>query len=352
MEDLSEIINDSITDVTLPTPEVDLDTPSDVLEAVPEVTETSEVAPDPVDPAPVLQDDFDKKFGLTAQSSSGRENRIPYSRLKKITAKAINDAKTSWQKDLEASHVPSAKFAELDTKVKDYEARLGQVAEFEKVMTTDHTRFLNMLYTIPGYKQLFDKIAGSAQAQPDQEPVQISEDMPQPDQELSDGSKVYSLDGLKGLLAWQDSKTAKRTVEQVMKQVEARYAPIERDYQSFQKVQAIKPQVDRQIADARTWPLFNENEDEIVKALQTYPAYSLERAYQAVVFPKMKADQDKFANEAKVTKETMRTEILKELKQAPRSTSAVSGPTRPAPQAATGPRSLEDVIADSIKGLK
>lgn len=347
MEDLSTVIEDSITDVTLPAPEVDLDTPTEALEAAPEPTEAPEDTPDPVDP-PTPQDDFDKKFGLTAQSSSGRENRIPYSRVKKITEKAVNDAKSSWQKDLEASHVPSAKFTELDTKVKDYEARLGQVAEFEKVMTTDHTRFLNMLYSVPGYKEIFDKLAGPQVQQPQQVTPPQTDDFPQPDQELSDGSRVYSMEGLKALREWD----RKQVESAVMKQVEARYAPIEKDYQSFQKVQAIKPQVEKQIADARTWPLFNESEDEIVAALAKFPSYSLERAYQAVVFPKMKAEQDRVTAESRVTKESVRAEVLKELKQAPRSTSAVTAGTRPTPQAASGPRSLEDVIADSIKGLK
>lgn len=355
MEDLNDIIEDSITDAELPPPDASAEPleastePSDpIVEdspsiAVPTPAERAEEA------AKTPQDDFDKKFGLSAQSSSGRENRIPYSRVKKITEKAVNDAKTDWSKDLTASHVPVSKFQEVETKLKDYEGRWSQVAEFEKFMATDQLGFLKRLYTQPGYKEIFDQLAaGPAQQQaPVQAPAPVEEDFPQPDQQLSDGSKVYSMEGLKALREWD----RKQVATAVLKEVETRYAPLEQDYKAYQQTQAVIPQVQRQIEEARTWPLFNESEGDIVKSLQANPSFTLERAYQVVVFPKMKAEQERLAGEAKVSKETMRAELLKELKQAPRSTAAAGGPTRPAP-APTGPRSIEDVIADSIKSLQ
>src|SRR6266851_4226042 len=150
MEDLSEIIADSITDVELADDPTQVEEPTttdtEPVEATPEAepAPVEPVVPEtPAVPSPASKDDvkplddFEKKYGITALSSSGRENRIPYPRVKKIAEKAVKDAQTSWTKGLETSHVPIAKFQELDTKVKDYEARLSQVAEFEKVMTTD-----------------------------------------------------------------------------------------------------------------------------------------------------------------------------------------------------------------------
>src|SRR5882757_710187 len=118
MEDLSTIIEDSITDVTLPVPETDLDLSPEPVEPM-EVTSAVEPVNDPIEAPEAPLDDFDKKFGLTPTSPTGRENRIPYSRVKKITEKAVTDAKSSWQKDLEASHTPITKYQELETKNRD-----------------------------------------------------------------------------------------------------------------------------------------------------------------------------------------------------------------------------------------
>jgi hypothetical protein len=363
MEDLNEIIADSITDVELgddpiedtpigdeaPAPEVVPDTPAP--DATPEVPEAPAV-PSPASKDDVKPlDDFEKKYGITALSSSGRENRIPYPRVKKIAEKAVKDAQTTWTKGLEASHVPIAKYQELDTKIKDYEGRLSQVAEFERVMTTDAPRFLQMLTTIPGYTEIFNRMGSQDATPPQQEAPQapISEAMPEPDQKLSDGSTVYSMDGLKALLAWQ----ARQIEEKVTRQVQERYAPLETDYQTYQRTQAIIPQVQKQIADARTWHLFNENEDEIVKTLQAYPNATLEQAYQHVVVPKLKSAAETATTLGQTERDKMRAELLKELKTAPRATSASVSPARPAATpVSAGPRNLEDVIADAVKGLK
>lgn len=370
MEDLAQIIEDSITDVELPDDVTEESTKTESpepVEATPEApvvpveAEAEPVAPEaPEVPSPASKDDikplddFEKKYGITALSSSGRENRIPYPRVRKIVDKAVKDSQTAWTKGLETSHVPVAKFQELDAKVKDYETRLSQVAEFEKVMTTDAPRFLQMLSTIPGYTEIFNRMA--EQAPPVVAPTPpvappVADQMPEPDQLLSDGSTVYSMDGLKAVLAWQ----AKQIEDKVTKQVQERYAPLETDYQTYQRTQAIIPQIQKQIADARTWHLFNENEDEIVKALQDYPNATLEQAYQHVVVPKLKSAAEVAVVDRQTERDKMRAELLKELKQAPKATSAVSAPTKATtPVASNTPRNMEDIIAEAVRnaGLK
>jgi hypothetical protein len=343
MEDLNTIIEDAITDVELPadpiTDSTDL-SPTPDTSVVPEATETPSepVLETPVEPtksAPV--DDFDKRFGLTPTASSGRENRIPYTRVRKITDNAVKEARTSWEKEITTSHVPVTKYQEVEKENTTYKSQLAQVAEFEKVMVNDHARFIGMLSEIPGYAQILAPLF-NPQAQTPEAPAQaVGDDMPQPDQKLSDGSSVYSMDGLKSLLAWQ----AKQVESRVTKQVEERYKPIESDFQRYQAVQAVIPKVQQQIAEARTWPLFNESEDEIVQILQKNPTMNLDAAYRTIVWPKLQASRDQ-----------MRQEILKEVKTAPRSTSVPAGSVRTAPSTQSGPRSLEQVIADSIKGLK
>jgi hypothetical protein len=368
-EDMTTAIEDAITDVEMP--DTDLDTSSDVSESTPEPeasTEPVEASPEaPTDSIEVsspakseqesrVQDEFEKKFGITAQSSSGRENRIPYSRVKKITEKAINDAKKEWESST------SPKTQELETKLKtyedafqqveprlrDYEARLTQVAEFERLMLNEPVNFLKMLVKIPAYDQIFNNPQAQA-------PAPTTDDMPEPDQALPDGSRVYSMDGLKALLAWN----AKQVEGRVTNQIAQRYAPLESSYQQYQQIQSVLPQVQQQIAEARQWPQFTENEDEITKALQQNPSFNLERAYQHVVWPKFQAEREKLTGDAKVNREAIRAELLKELKQAPRSTSATTSATKTTAQKPVIRNSdgdvlsgIEAVIAQAVQGLK
>jgi hypothetical protein len=350
MSDLNEIIENAVTDAeTTPeptTPDTNLETTPEVVaspeapeapsEPIVEETTTSEVSsPGNRDAAGKFLpkgDEFEKKFGVKATSEGGRENRIPYSRVKKIALNAEKEGKTA----AEATFAPKIK--EYETKITDYEGRLTKVAEFEDILMNKADVFLQMLSQIPAYKPFFDKLAAqSAAPEAQAAPQAVPDDMPQPNQELSDGTKVYDLDGLKALNAWNRAQARK----EVMEEVEKRYAPMENQWQANQKLQAIIPQVQKQIDEARTWPLFNDSEPEIIKALQADGSLTLERAYQKVVMPKLQADRTK-----------MREEILKEVRQAPRSTSAPSTPAKSTPDTSTGPRTLEDVIADSVAGLK
>lgn len=356
MDNLENVIEDSLTDAELGPDTIEDNQES--VEAAPEAPETTaELAPeaaepepqaDPLSPPAPKADDFDKRFGLSAQSQSGRENRIPYSRVKKITEKAIADAK----KEFEA-FVPPTKFSELETKLKslepkvsDYEERLTKVAEFEQIMISDPDRFVGLLKQIPVWQEYFSKLAQPTPT-PAQTPVEPTDDMPQPDTLLSDGSKVYSMEGLKALMTWN----SKQAEDRAYKRIEEQYGPIRQSYNEYQRAQAIAPQVQNQIAEARKWKLFNESEADIVVALQKNPNWSLERAYQEVVLPKLDAEKAKELDALKTDREKLRAEILKELKTAPRSTSATSAQGKVVAPAGGGKRSLEDVIADSVKGL-
>lgn len=266
----------------------------------------------------------DKKLGI-APFTNGRENRIPYSRVKKIVANA----------EKEALKPLTEKLSQLEPKVQQYEAQLQKVAEFEEVMLNDSQRFLQMLSTIPAYQQFFsyvnqlqEQVQKGAQAT---EQVVDQDPMPGPDEVQPDGSAIYSEQGLRALMDWQ--------ARQVEAKIAARYKPIEAEWQRQEHLAKVIPQVEAQIKEARQWPLFNENEDAITQALASNPAMSLEAAYRQVVFPKLQVNRDQ-----------MRTQILSELKQAPRATAAPAQSHRAAP-APKGPQSLEDIIAASIQNI-
>lgn len=347
IDNLEEVIENAASDAELPAEPVEVIAETPEPEASPEAADTEPVAgdlpfePKPDEKAPVTPekpvDDFEKKFGIPALSSTGRENRIPYSRVKKISEKAAGDAR----KETEATFQP--KIAEYEGKIKTYEERLERVDRFEEIMAKDPDKFLNLLSQLPVYAPFFKAVKELAEGrQPEAQATPATPEAngrPMPDQKLSDGTMVYSMEGLDALLAWQADQIEKR----VTKQVEERYKPIESEWQAERHLQkTVLPQVKAQITEARTWPHFTENENEIVEALRTNKNMSLERAYQTVVYPKIVADREK-----------MRAELLKEVKQAPTRSTSVSAPaTKAGTPASNGPRDLEEVIREAAKGLQ
>jgi hypothetical protein len=334
-----EVIDDTSTEVE--TPAVDAEASTEV-EAPAE--ESAQVAAPGAKPDAAAEDDFAKKFGLQSQSVTGRENRIPYSRVKKIVTKAEKDAEARVRKEFEGTLNP--RITEFETKVKDYEGRLEKVAQFENILENDPKTFLSMLSQIPAYKEFFDFVAQAANAQPTEQAAQPDPNagMPQPDQ--PDG--LYSMDGLKKLLDWQAAQVEARTIAQV----EQRYKPIEQAWQSQEQMARIVPVVEKQIAEARTWDKFTDLEPRIVEMLKADKNITLERAY-------LKAYQEAVATERQTLsadRNKIRTEVLAEIKKKPVAPAAPTGTARPAKPGAAdqGNRSIEEIIAASIEeaGLK
>jgi hypothetical protein len=296
-------------------------------------------------------DEFGKRFGLASQSITGRENRIPYSRVKKIVEKAQNDK----VKELEAKFTPQ--LTEFQTKVQDYETRLQRVAQFEQIMENDPQTFLSMLSQVPAYKAFFDHVAqlsaggqapggqpAQAGAASPEQPYLDSSTMPQPDQTLSDGSRVYSLEGLAKRDEWLAKQIEARAVKQAEAALSKRYAPIEQEWQQRERMNQIVPQIESQIAEARQWDKFNDLEPRIVEILRTDKRLSLEGAY-------MRAYQEEVAKERErltTDHNKVRASVLDEIKKRPVSSSAPVNPSRPVAVPQQGPVDLDEVVRRSV----
>jgi len=258
------------------------------------------------------------------QRRPGRPNSIPQPRVKQMVSRARDKAA--------AEHV--AKLKEHADKIETYEQQLQQVAQFESLMFDNPERFLDILRSMPQYSE---RLTPRQQAQLQQQ-ADPNADMPQPDG--PDGS--YTLQGLQKLLEWQSAQTEQR----VMK----RYAPMQEQWESQQQIAAAMPVIQNQLQDAASWELFAENQDEILKVLQDdsaqaerlgrRPQLSLEAAYRKVVFPKLRANRD-----------TMRADLLKEINQQPRSTSAVVN-TSAARQDEGGSSDITEIIRAAARKLK
>jgi hypothetical protein len=139
--------------------------------------------------------------------------------------------------------------------------------------------------------------------------------MPDPDITLQDGSRTYSIDGLKKLLEWNTANVEAR----LMPKLDERLKPWQEREQAAkareegEKVtNAVREKTRNLIAEAQNWPGFKEHEADILKALQAdteqaraagkRPTLSLDAAYRQAVLPKLQADRNK-----------MREELLKEI---------------------------------------
>ena len=363
MSDLEEVIEGSLNEALQDDEPTEVATPAeDTLEV--ETAESAEdgqpesIAKAPVEdpqiPAPgsaaqakAPADEFSKKFGIPAQSITGKENKIPYSRMKKIVEKNEKDVTDR----ITATFTP--RIQEFETKVQDYEGRLTKVAQFEQVMEKQPREFLGMLSTLPAYKGFFEFVnkamaAGDGTAKPDvADPAKATATpddgtMPQPDRELADGSRVYSLDGLKALMTWQSNQTKTQVSKEFEDKLSARFAPIEQERQARDYMAKLEPVINNQIAEAKKWPNFDELEPKIVELLNADKALTLEgaymKAYQAGVVPKLIADKNK-----------TRAEILEEIRKKPATTGAPSGTPRPKAGVSAGPQSRESVITESLR---
>lgn len=336
--DLEQIIADSVNDANLETETVDStsevetspETPVEATETASEETSEVEAGEDTTSvevespAARAAKQEKDTLEGIPAHGASGRENRIPHSRVTKMVAKAVKDAEDKF----------APKLQEYESKVADYEGRLQKVAEFENLMINDSQKFLQLLNQLPQFQELLKPVFAPKPAAETVAKEAVPEDdgMPQPDYVLADGSKVYSMEGLKQLNAWNRAKAREEARNEVLAEIDKRFGPIEKSFQAHRQFEELAPKIQAQIAEAKTWPLFNENENEITQALQQDRRLSLEGAYRKVVFPKITADRNK-----------MREQIMAEIKKAPTSTAAPSRVVKSAPVAG-GKRSLEDIV--------
>lgn len=336
MPDLNSIITDSIAQAT---PETDT-TPETV-----ETTETADpvdataepvaTAADPVvDPLADLSDDLDKELeglGLKAAKEGEKENRIPYSRVKKIVAKALKTREEAQKLTL----------AEHTTKLTKAEARAAQLDNLERMADSDPDKYVQLLAAAnPAYKKYVQQVgveAAAAALAPKADP------MPPPDTKYADGSEGYSQQGLQALLSWHSKQVEQNTTTRIQSEYDKRFGPIEKDYQTQKMMQERIPVINAQISRAKTtWgeALFTANEPLILKALADNPNDSFAEVVATVLAPKMQANRD-----------TMRADLLKEINTRPAAAST-SVPAAAAVKPDSGPKSMEDVIRASMATIK
>ncbi|MBI3983946.1 hypothetical protein HY346_01475 [Candidatus Microgenomates bacterium] len=375
MDDLNDVIEGALDDLGLDDDTLDIIPEPEAPAEVPEPEDQTEVPPVEVsveekvaaqtetpeakveEPAAPAEDDFDTKYDFPAKSTSGRENRLPHSRVKTMVLTAEKNGYEKAKKELESTFTP--RLTEFETKIKTYEEKLAKNGDLEILIDTKPKDFMLALAKHPTYKEFFEYVNKAVEAfeqkaappaQTTSTPAATTEEdpIPQPNQTLQDGSKVYDLDGVKALLDWKGRQVEKQVLGQVEEKL-ARLTPIQQEWEQAKKnrdyIAQVQPVIDQQLKEAREkWPNFTELEKDIEDILtaDTGRTMSLDRAYmqayQAKVVPKLSVDKNK-----------MRAELLAELKRQPNATSTKVVPTTPAATAPPGKRPLEDIITEELR---
>ncbi len=303
------------------------------------VVETPPDLEQPVVEADPLSKELEE-LGLKAPVAGERENRIPYSRVKKII-------ENSRKKLAEAN---AAALAERDGKLTESEKRLQNMDAVDRLIASDPDRYLGMLAALhPAYKKYLG--GGAAEVKP--APVAASEPAPQPDARFEDGSIGYSAEGLQKLLEWQARQVESRVTKQIEETYTKRFGPIEQNWKSQQLINEKLPGIRQQIDTAKkTWGKafeddYGKDEDSEILAVMKAndgrngrPFMTFEAAVDRVLVPRALADRN-----------AMRADLLKEINDRPKA-AAKGSPAAVSGADATGPRSTEDIIREAAATLK
>lgn len=358
-EPITEVATEGRVEIAAPRTQGFEETSEETVETK-ESEETSRVeAPGEREEDDAPADVFSKKFGVSEKGVTGRENRIPYSRVKKIVEKNEKDTELRVARAIEERYQPHfTQFQETETRVKDYEERLTKVAQFEHIMEHEPKQMLDILSQLPAYKQFFQYLgklsppkaggqAGAGQAgaggakRQSAPPINPSDTRPLPNKTLADGSQVYDLEGLDGLMDWQSRQVEARVSKQVEEKMGRRYAGIEHEWNQNQYMAQVLPGIDRQIAEANTWAQFTENEPEITAALVADKSLTLEGAYRQIVLPKLVSDKNR-----------MRSEVLAEIRSKPKTLAAPVTRTKARQAASNENRDLTSIIRDEVDKIR
>jgi hypothetical protein len=325
-----------------------------------------EAAPVVETPAPVAEteDAFAVEHGIKSKDKSGRENRIPYSNVKKINENAVKKARTQW----EAETKPLV--AERDARIKEYETRLTKVGNTEKVMFEDAPTFLGMLIeAIPAYKQLLGphvnldaqgRVTGLKAAGPQVDP---NDPEPQPDVDMGNGQIGYSPEQHRKLRLWDQRQAEEKAYTRAKTDISNEFKPIRDVFEMGQRQREAAQQREAQVNEAMQWPGFQQNFDAILKVMNedstakqagTYADYkfpTMRDAYNHVMYQKANG----VTETATQMEARIRKEVTESLRRAPRATSAGAS-TGIAPVETPNPAEAEGgtaaVIAASLKGRR
>lgn len=307
-----------------------------------------------------VEDAFAKEHGINPRDQRRRENRIPYSQVKKIVgnaekklAEAVLGQKIAADKPFgEQLKGFATKYTEVEQENQGLRSQLSEVNQVEQIMLNRPEQFLELLPHInPKFAELLGNRGTSAKTTNEPAPV----DLPKPDVKikLPDGSEAatFSPEGLQNYI----KALVAQTRDAVLKEVDGKVKPFTDERAAAASQQQILDRLHARVEHARTnWKGFKDWEKDIQAVMledrqqaartRTAPKLDLQDAYITVRDRK----HDEELAKLKTDRETQRKEIIDEINKRPRSTAAAGGAARRT-TTSDAPKTTEDVIREAIK---
>ncbi len=283
-----------------------------------------------------------EEYGIKRPTKEQKDNRIPYSRQRKIIGKMVKGIHAKHQADIAAKDKTAADVA---ARIRDFEAA-------DNLSKTDPDRYIATLAVLyPDKYQRFTKAEAKAEIK---EVVAASkEPIPGPDLKYSDGTVGYSPEQLDKRDEWLVNKAKADTIAAL----EGRLAPIEKERQArdFQaetapKIATLLNRMKDLWGDMFVEEYKKDKDSEILKVM-TAEKISLEAACTKVLLPRKLAA-------AQSDKEKLRAEILDEMEKKGAKRAAAASKITPSQtkreESGDEERSTEDVVraAMAAAGMK
>lgn len=339
MEDLESVISSAIADSGASTTTETTETPTETTEITTETAESATSDPqatatdtttveEPVADAPTAPEGQtppeDTLETLQSELAGKRDNRIPYSRVKKIVENAEKKAREA----VEATY----KTPEFQNSMRAIELADANPEQFLSALAQSDPRYAKLLAPLRGGG---GEATAAAKKTP---PADIK-----PNIQLSDGTLGYDAEAVNGLLERQAAQLRQEFDERL-----GSFAPVAEDYQTRQLRANAESRVAAQLEVAKNWRGFNDEANQVAMGnyMMQNPKADLRDAYIAVVVPKLQADET-----------AIRKKIAEEMKKQSKASSGVApsaagGAQQPSVVVAEGADPIEAAIRTSISGLK
>ena len=153
----------------------------------------------------------------------GRDNRIPYSRMRKIIANALK----------KRGDVHELSKKELNEKITALTERTGYMDTVDQMIVQDPEKYIGELARM--YPTLYGRFAkGGTETKTEKVADPKDDPKPGPDLTYTDGSTGYSPEGLDKLLEWNARQAETRAVVKARAEFEEKYGPIKRSFDASQ----------------------------------------------------------------------------------------------------------------------
>lgn len=285
------------------------------------------------------------ELGVKPPKEGERENRLPHKAVKRLIGNAV--------KKLKAIH--EGQLTEHTTKLTAAERELQSYRLSDQVAATKPEQFLQALAL--RHPELYGKYVTPAEKKEAAVEAKADADdpMPPPDGKLPDGTPAYTPEGWVKYMDWRDRQVERRVTKQLKdelkKDYDARLSPLEKDLKAKEFLEQERPKIAAQwaAAEKRWGKVFTDevnkgNDGELVKMLNANdgkegrPYVSFRDAVETVLLPKIQAERN-----------TMRAEIMAELKAAPSAAAGAAPAAVKAEAAVAGERTTEDIVREAIR---